>query len=318
MHAKARNAFTTPLASIFLFSCLGFLTSLYAVPACRAQATPVVESESVHPDIHISPVIGFNFSLDYTGQHNSATGWATIVTPTLSYRFNRHLSVDASVPWYATLNANVATTKAGVTTYPLKSGTNLLGDTDIVGHLEFVPRKLVYQLNTTVGLDTGNYRYGLSANTTTYNITNHADYELGPFTPDLEFGFGNSSALANTHVRKAYTAVGPLANFQAGTWIELPFNMGLDLEAYEDLPVGNQNVYGTITKKNKKGKTVTKSILEGTGVAEDNGFNTELDLPLGHHFLLNGTYERSLVQGLDTVSAGITWTLRAPKIPTLR
>lgn len=314
MSAKAQHTRTHALA-VALCACIVSV----AAPSVRGQAAPVVDDPAAPlPAIHITPVMGFNLSLDYTAQHNSATGWANIVTPDLSFRFNRHISVDASVPWYATLNANVPVTQAGVTAYPLKSATNLLGDAELGGHLLFQPRKLTYLLNTTVGLNTGNVRYGLSANSTTYNFTNHLDYELGPFTPDIEVGYGDSSALANPRVHKSYVAVGSIANFQVGTWIDLPFNLGLDLEAYEDLPVGNQNVYGTITRKNKKGKLVTRQVLQGAGAAEDNGFNTELDIPVGHHVLLNGTYERSLIQGLDTASAGVTFTLRAPKIPVIR
>lgn len=313
MTATATHARTTLVASA-----LGVCLSLAFTPLVRAQALPVTQTVASTPtDIHITPVMGLNFALDYAAQHNSATGWANIVSPDLSYRFNRHLSLDASVPWYATVNANIPTTKAGVTTYPLKSGTDLLGDASLTAPLEFQPRKFTYLLTPTVAFPTGNYRYGLSANTTTYNVTAHAERSFGIFTPDIEAGFGNSSALANPRVHKAYTAVGSIANFQLGTAIDLPLNLGLDLEAYEDLPVGAQNVYGTITKKHKH-KTVTTQVLDGTGVAEDNGFNTELDLPVGHHVMLVGSYERSLIQGLDTASAGVVLTLRSPKIPVIR
>ncbi len=282
-----------------------------------AQAVATAGYSPAVTDLHVSPVMGPNFSIDYTAQHNSATGWSNVITPDLSWRFNRHLSVNASVPWYASVNAFIPTRVGATVTYPLDSARHLLGDTNLAGHLEAAHSDLTYLLSSTVGFATGNARYGLSANTTTYNFTNHFDYSLGPFTPDIEFGFGNSSSLANQTVRRIYTAVGPLANFQAGSSIDLPFNLSLDLEAYEELPVGNQNVYGTVTRKNKKGKTVTKQVLEGTGVAEDNGFTSELDIPLGRFFVLNGSYDRSLIQGLDTAGIGITWTARAPKIPKL-
>lgn len=316
MNAKASYARATSSA-LAITACLTLL--LAGTSRGFAQAIPVVETSADKVgDIHITPVMRFNFLLNYAAQHNSATGWANVVLPSLAYRFNRHLSVDTSVPWYPTLNANVKTTAAGVTTYPLKAGRNILGDANISGHLEFQPRKFEYMLTPTVGFATGNSRYGLSANATTYNFTNHAEYSIGPFLPDIEIGFGNSSSLANQFVRKAYTAVGSIANFQIGTSIDLPFNLNLDLEAYEDLPVGNQNVYGTISRKHKKGKPVTTTVLEGTGVAEDNGFNTELDLPVGHHIMLNGSYERSLIQGLDTASVGMIFILRSPKISRSR
>jgi hypothetical protein len=282
--------------------------------AVAAATTAVVPAT---PSLHVSPVMGFNFAIDYTAQHNSATGWANVVTPDLSYRWNRYLSVDASLPWYATIKAFVPVKSGTTIAIELGKGHSLLGDTDVSGHLELAHQDLSYMLTTTVGFATGNTRYGLSANTTTYNFTNHFDYSLGPFTPDIEFGEGDNSTLANQTVRRIYTAVGPLANFQAGSSIDLPWNLSLDLEAYEELPIGNQNVYGTVTKKSKKGKTVMRQVLEGTGAAEDNGFTGEFDIPLGRYVVVNGSYARSLIQGLDTASLGITWTIRAPKVPNI-
>jgi hypothetical protein len=295
------------------------LAALFATGSARAQAaaTATAEYTPVAPDLHVSPVMGFNFVLDYTAQHNSATGWAQIVTPDLLYRFNRHLSVTASVPWYPSIKAFIPTTKAEVTTYPLDSAHNLLGDATLAGQLEAEHNTFSYLFTTTVGFDTGNAQFGLSAKTTTYNFTNHLEYAIGPFTPDIELGYGDNSALATPALKRIYTAVGAIANFQAGTDIDLPFNLSLDLEAYEELPIGNQNVYGTVTRKNKKGKTVTKQVLEGTGAAEDNGFTSELDIPLGHYLTLNGSYDRSLIQGLDTAAVGLTWMARAPKIPKI-
>ena len=258
--------------------------------------------------------MGWNFSLDSTGQHNSATGWAEIITPDVSFRSNRRFSLSSSVPWYASVNAFVPVKAKGVTTYPLQSGKNLLGDANVAGHFEVSHKDLSDLLSATVGFDTGNYRFGLTSNTTTYNITNHLEYQLGIFTPDIEIGEGDSTTLANQSVRRIYSAVGPLANFQAGTWIDLPRNIGLDIEAFEELPIGNQNVYGTVVKKGKKGKTTTKQVLEGTGAAEDNGVTAEVDVPLGKHLRLVGSYDRSFIQGLDTASVGMTWTMRTPRI----
>lgn len=282
-----------------------------------AQAMPASVSEGttgrVTTDL-VAPVNGFNFILDQTAQHNSATGWADVITPDLSFRFNRHFSVSTFVPWYPMVNAFVPKTVSGVKTYPLTEGKNLLGDTVALGTYELPHRNLNYEATASFGLPTGDSRFGLSANTETYNITNHLDYTVGPFNPDIEIGEGNSSNLVNRAVKKPYVAVGPLANFQAGSSVDLPLSLNLDVEAYEELPIGNQNVYGTVTRKNKKGKTVTTQVLEGEGAAEDNGIYTELDLPIGHHFMLTGLYERSLRQDLDTASVAITWVLRKPKI----
>jgi hypothetical protein len=296
---------------------LGLSGSLLITQRSEAQALPASAGATTKGHVGtdlVAPVNGFNFMLDQTGQHNSATGWAYIITPDLSFRFNRHFSVSALVPWYAMLNAFVPKTVDGVKTYPLTEGKNLLGDTITVGTYELPHNNLNYEATASVGFPTGDSRFGLSANTETYNITNHLDYVIGPFDPDIEIGEGNSSNLVNRVVKKPYVAVGPLANFQAGSSVDLPLGLNLDIEAYEELPIGNQNVYGTVTRKNKKGKSVTTQVLEGEGAVEDNGINTELDLPIGTHLMLTGTYERSLRQDLDTAAVGITWVLRKPKI----
>lgn len=309
----------SPIWNNFFRGCLlcSAMLGTNGTPHAGAQAIAAgtAPTATVPPSLHVTPVMGLNFVLGYTAQHDSATGWTNVLSPDLSYRFNRLFSVDASVPWYARTQAFVPVKTGSATVDELKNGNNLLGDTAIAGHLELAHKDLTELLSTSVAFPTGNTRYGLSANTTTYNVTNHVDYSIGWFTPDVEFGVGDSSTLANQTVKRIYTAVGPLANFQAGSSIDLPLNMSLDLEAYEELPIGNQKVYGTVTRKNKKGKSVTRQVLEGTGAAEDNGLSAELDVPLGHHLMLNGSYTRSLIQRLDTAAMGITWTARAPKIP---
>ncbi len=262
----------------------------------------------------VAPVNGLNFILDETGQHNSATGWSVVMTPALSLRFNRHFSLSGSVPWYSTINAFVPVKVNGKSVDELRTGNNLLGDTTLAATYELSHTHLNDTATASGGFPTGNVRFGLSADTETYNVTNHVDYQIGPFDPDIEIGEGDSSSLVNKAVKKPYVAVGPLANFQAGSSIDLPLGLNLDLEAYEELPIGDQKVYGNVKRKNKKGKTVTVQVLEGAGAAEDNGAFAELDLPIGTHLMLTGTYERSLRQSLDTAAVGLTWVLRKPKI----
>jgi len=209
---------------------------------------------------------GFNFTLNSTSQHSSVTGWSSMLTPDLSFRFDKHFSLDVNVPYYLDIQNFVQTTVKKVTTYPLEQSGNLIGDTGISGHFNIGAGDFGYGLNASGSFPTGDSKFGLTANAATYNVTNHLEYSLGRFNPDIEAGEGNSSSLVNHGVKKSYTAVGPIANFQAGGSIDLPFKSSLDLEAYEALPLGNQDVYGTVTKTNKKGKTVAKQTLEGTGV----------------------------------------------------
>ncbi|WP_420239071.1 hypothetical protein ACOBR2_05640 [Telmatobacter bradus] len=257
-------------------------------------------------------VKGMNFSMSHVAQHNSVTGWAFIVTPVLSYRVNRHFSFDSSLPWYWTVKNYVPVTVKSVTTNQLKEAEDIIGDFRAAGHAQFSFGNFDYMLTASGAFPTGNSTFGLSANSNTYNLSNHLEYALRSFCPDIEAGFGDSSSLVGQNVKKTYTAIGPLADFQAGSLVNLPFKTSLEMGAYENMPVGDQRVWGTVTTKNKKGKYVTTQVLEGSGVAEDNGFQSELDIPLFSHLVLSGNYERSLRQRTDTMGFMLIWVLRAP------
>lgn len=292
------------------------LTSAFALLSltvrCAAETDSAAVTTEHQNDTAPPPVLGFNFSLNYTGQHNSDTGWAQIAAPDLSYRLNRHLSFDSSIGYFPSLNAYVTTNTNGVKAQALRTGHNLLGDLETSGHYSLGAEKLDEEVAATVGLPTGNVRYGIGAGTVTYNVTNHVDYPLGWFDPDAEVGIGNSSELSNRVVSRTYTAVGLQANFQAGGSIDLPWRLNLDIEGYEQLPIDLQNVFGTITKKK------TKQTLAGAGTAEDNGISSELEFDLSDHLKLAASYTRSFIQGLDTAALGLTWTLRAPRSGSVR
>jgi hypothetical protein len=299
---KAQTPNTTPASG----------TGTGAALTNGALISPSVAGEAAAP---ASMVKGFNFSLNSSSQHSSVNGWSEIMTPDLSFRFNRHLSVDGSIPWYWAAKNFIATTVKSVTTYPLIQDDDDIGDATVSGHIDARHKDFGYSANAVVGFPTGNYEFGLSANTTTYNISNNYNYSIWRFTPYIDFGEGNSSALAHTVTKKAYTAVGQAANFEGGSSIDLPLGFSFDISAYEIWPIGNQNIYGTVTTKGKNGKTTTTQVLLGQGIVEDNGVNAELDLPISANLSLFSSYQRSLIQGTDIVNIGMTWILRTPKNP---
>jgi len=295
-----------PCLSELIFVCLITFAGICGAESLCAQAVPAATYGT-------SLASRINFSIINTAQHSSVTGWSDNLTPDLSYRFNHHLSIDAKFPWYLTIQNFVKTNIKNAVTSPLEQAQYVIGDTSIAGQYVITHHKFGYTASVNCGFATGDSNFGLSANTTTYNVNNHLEHSMGPFTPDIEIGEGNSSNLIHYASTKPYTAVGQIANFQAGSGIDLPWNLSLELEAYENLPLGNQNIYGTITKTGKNGKIKTKQVLEGKGVAEDNGFTAELGLSLNKHTTLTGNYERSLIQGIDTAEISITWMLRASK-----
>ena len=258
-------------------------------------------------EVEVPQVKGFNFLLTTSSQHDSPTGWSNVLEPNLSYRFNSHFLVDVEVPFYTRVNAFVPTGTGKTATTKLKTSSGLLGDTVISGQFDNDFRSFWYSGSASMGVPTGDSELGLTANQVTYNLNNHFERTMGRFTPNVELGIGNSSVLDSSVSRKTYVAVGPSGFFEAGTMVDLPLRTTLEMDAYESLPIGDQRVFGTITRK---GKTV--QVLEGTGAAEDNGFSTSLLTPLASHLSLMGYYTRSLRQHADTVGFSFMYTLRVP------
>jgi hypothetical protein len=250
---------------------------------------------------------GFNASLATSSQHDSSSGWSSAFTPYVAYRLNRYLSADASVPIYAyvPVYANVGTAAKPVYSYVTKNGA--VGDTSLNVHGDVNFWTVDYDGTISLGLPSGNTAYGLGAGQPTFNVNNHFERGFGFFTPDIELGYGDSSSLVNQAIRKNYVAVGPQAHFQAGASFDLPFSMSFEAEAYEELPLATDLVYST-TGKGKKKKTTATNI----GPAEDNGFTTNLDIPLQRHITLSGFYSRSLRDHDDVAGFSLTFLLKAP------
>jgi hypothetical protein len=250
---------------------------------------------------------GFNASLVTSSQHDASSGWSSAFTPIVAYRLNRYLSGDASVPIYAYMNVytNVGTTAKPVYAYIAKNGA--VGDTYLSFHGDVNFWTVDYDGTISLGLPSGNTSYGLGAGQVTFNINNHFEKAFGFFTPDVELGYGDSSSLVNQAIRKDYISVGPLAHFQAGATFDLPFNMTFEAEAYEELPLATDIVYST-TGKGKKKKTTATNV----GPAEDNGFTTNLDIPVQRHVTLSGFYSRSLRDHDDVAGFSLTFLLKAP------
>jgi len=286
----------------------------------RAQAPAAAELEELSAisavasatdmgPVGIIPITrGFNLSLGTSSQHDSANGWSSILNPNVAYRFNRHFSLDAYVPMYLSINIdeNVGTTARPAFRYSPKK--MVFGDTGVAfeGDTRFL--KLEYSGVFALGLPSGNTDYGLGAGQVTYNINNHFEKNFRRFSPDIEVGFGDTSRLVNQRILKNYIAVGPMTHFQAGAWVDLPWNLSFEADAYEELPVKKEFVYSTTVKGKKKVTTATE-----VGPGEDNGFITSLDIPLSRHVTMSGFYNRSLRDHNDLAGFSFIFLMRTPR-----
>lgn len=253
---------------------------------------------------------GFNASIGSTSQHDSTIGWLSLLTPNAAYRFNRYFSVDAGAPIYMYLNTYINSGTDAKPDYHYVIQGGLFGDTSVSFHLDTLSRLVNYSATVSMGLPSGSTEVGLGAGQPTYDVNNHFEKTFGIFTPEIEVGQGDASSLVDQRILKSYISVGPMAHFQAGTYVDLPFNLGFESEAYELLPLDTNLIYSTSGKGKKKVTTSTN-----IDPAEDNGFLTSLDIPVSPHVTLSGFYDHSLRDHEDVAGFSLTWLLRPPPKP---
>jgi hypothetical protein len=307
----------TPLAIGSACPVYGQTLSANVQPPAPADSAALVTATQAKPTAPANPLTTWNFSINESVQHDSSTGWSDIVTPGLSLHPNRRLSFDVNVPWYPSLAAYTPTVVNGTTTTTtLTQQHNVIGDASASAHAGAGHGDFNFNAGAAIGFPTGDQSLGVGAAETTWHFGTHSEYSIGPFTPDVEAGIGNSSAFASSLVHKSYTAVGQMANFQAGTNVDLPQKFSLDVEAYEAMPIQLQNIFGTISRRGNHARSGSKKTLQGaTGSGEDNGVNIELEHSLTRRLVLSAEYDRSFIQANDIVGFSLNWVLRAPAKP---
>ncbi|WP_263368301.1 hypothetical protein [Edaphobacter bradus] len=268
--------------------------------ATRAEPAAIPEVSD------LSPVLPrFNAGITFSSYHESATGWATLATPAVGYRFNNTFSVDATLPIYFYRLAESRSRRPRPNAR-LVNQRGELGDVVLGFHAQFQPRPFEYQATVAVTAPSGDEAYGLTSGRVTFDLNNHFERTYGRFTPNVEIGAGDSSTLVNRQVNKIYTSLGPLAHFQIGIGAELLRGIFFECDTYEQLPIGDQKIYSAY-------RAHRPTVVTGYNVTEDNGFTNSLDIPIDANTTFSGYYSRSLRRYTDTAAVGITYVLRAPR-----
>jgi hypothetical protein len=287
------------------------LPAIAQLPREQSPGPQSSASQSTPPDTQHVPEVpgldttlhGWNAGLTISGVHDSVTGWATIATPAIGYSFNDIFSIDATLPIYMYRLAESRSTHPRPTAQ-LVNQRGEPGDIVFGLHAQFIPRLFQYTVTGAFTAPTGDEAYGLTTGRVTFDINNHFERAFGHFTPNLELGGGDSTTLVNRTVTKNYTSLGPLAHFQIGLGIDLIHGLSFESDAYEQLPIGDQKIYGPSRHGNA-------TVVTGHNVTEDNGFINALDIPFGSRFTLSGYYSRSLRIHTDTAAIGLTYVLRS-------
>lgn len=269
-----------------------------------ARADASIDAQDV-PEVPglSTPTQGWDAGITFSGVHQSTTGWATLATPSLGYTVNDIFSADATLPIYFYRLAE----SLSIRPKPDARLVDQRGEPAdlIVGlHAQFLPPLFAYQITGAFTVPTGDKAYGLSTGRVTFDINNRFDRTFGRLTPNVEIGGGDSTTLVNRIITKNYTSLGPLAHFQTGLGIQVSRRASFESDAYEQLPIGDQKIYGP----SRKGKP---TVVVGQNVSEDNGFINALDIAFDDHVTLSGYYSRSLRLHADTAAVAITYVLRA-------
>jgi hypothetical protein len=282
--------------------------------AADGQVAPQADSSATQASTHIEQVPrvpgvstlwrGFNAGLTFSQVHDSSAGWYNVATPAGSYTISRHYSADASVSIYP--YRRVQNQDPGAPPDKrLVTEMGEVGDTFIGLHGSFYPGKLRNTTTVSFTLPSGNRSDGLGVGRVTFDLSDHMERYFKQTGFLLDLGGGDSSGLFNPLVTKEENSLGALVHFQAGVVVYLPGSSHIQSVAYEQLPIGGQKVYTTVSPPGAPILTV----LSSNGASEDNGITTSVGIPLMDNFTLSGYYNRSLRQHLDTVSTGITYVL---------
>jgi len=263
---------------------------------------------------------GLNAGITLTSVHDSSAGWYTLINPAASYSFAHRFSVDLSIPVYLYRLAETETTTITgpppapgqpppqqTTTTTLQPHTWDPGDLVLAAHANLAKNNFRYIVTPSLTLPSGDTDTGLSTGRVTFDFDNHLELSTSRLSYLLDIGAGDSSSLFNRLVTRDYTTLGPLAHFQLGLLVPLAFRSSFQSVAYEQLPLGDNKIYTTLTRPGFPDQTV----VSGRSVSEDNGFTNSLAIPFTRHLNLQGYYNRSLRLHLDTVAMGISWVARA-------
>jgi hypothetical protein len=274
------------------------------------KATAAI-NEDEHGGVPNAPR-GFTGAFTTTTQHDSNVGWSSQLIPYISYRVCRYFSVEASTLLYTKVkvDANIGT-KAKPVYADVAPKSGAFGDTTLSFNANARALSIDYTGTFSLGLPSGNWSYGLGAGQATYSINHRFEKNIGMITPDIELGFGDTSSLVNQNLLKSYVSIGPMAHFQAGGSVDLPWQMNFSSDAYEELPLDNNLIYST-TGSGKKKVTTSTNI----DPAEDNGFINSLEIPLSHSITMTGFYSRSLRDHTDIAGFSLTFILTAPPRPS--
>lgn len=317
------------LAFLTLLSLPGFAqsTSTSPAPALAASApldavTPTSAIVSPSPGL-TQDESGLLSYVDFGGSTNSS-GHIMQLGFSLGYQFNRHISVDAHVPFYYVSATTTGTSGTGTTQTTVTD--HGIGDPSFTLLLRFPGRILDYKTGVTTWVPVANLSSGFTTGSVLVDWTNRFSRPFGRFLPFGQVDIANTVPDTPLFLLP-YTAQGFNMRFEGGTKVALTKVFRAGASVYYVLPSGQQHLYSREVHDSESGTSgmgggmggsehqdqsggnsdgwMNEHLTVGNDLTRDHGFSTWLTANLPHFVDLQIGFTRSYGYDLNTVSFGI-------------
>ena len=310
------------LPFLTLLSLPGFAQSTSTTPApALAASAPLEAATPTSAIVSPSPALkqeesGLLSYIDFGGSTNSS-GHIFQLGFSLGYEFNRHISVDAHLPFYFVSATTTGTGSAG-TTQQTNVTDHGIGDPSFSLLLRFPNRVLDYKTGVTTWVPVANMSSGFTTGSVLVDWTNRFSRPMGRLLPFGQVDIANTVPDTPLFLLP-YTAQGFNMRFEGGTKVALTKIFRAGASVYYVLPSGQQHLYsrevhdsgsagGGMSGSGYGGNSdgwMNEHLTVGNDLTRDHGFSTWLTANLPHFVDLQIGFTRSYGYNLNTVSFGI-------------
>jgi len=308
LHSPQPGVQPTGRRSFVGMALAGLLTFVPAAGAQMASPTGIGRSQTKQE----GQQRGFVLSATFEGS-SSRDGQVMDLNTSSGYNFNKHFGLDLGVPFYFVRTSDTVRRQSGSSSTGSGIG-NVYADARLV----FPNPLLSYGTSFVVGAPTGDKKAGRSTGHWTWNWNNRFDRGFGRFTPFVNAGVGNT--IADTRLfHRPFATFGHVAQFEAGTSVDLWGPLSLLVSAYDVAPWGNQTVFSRVvrssstitptTTTSRRSFETTAVTTGGADLTRDNGYNVALDISPAKFIDFEVGYSRSVPLRLDTVSFSVGFNL---------
>ena len=232
---------------------------------------------------------------------------------TVGYNVNKHVGIDAGVPFYFVHSSPTPTTTGST------SSNSGVGNAYVDLRLTINNPTLNFASTLTGAAPTGDTATGFSTGRVTFDWNNYFDHTFSRITPFANVGVANS--ISDTHFfTRPFTSLGLVSHFEGGANLRLSHYFSVGAAAYDILPSGQQKIYSKLIKREGSGSGVSgrshKGVFESNHVtvgdadiARDNGYSAWLDITPAPYMDLELGYNRSVPYALNTISFSVGFNL---------